>query len=293
MKCLFLTDGIHDCADYSLDSIYIGLKRLGHTVEDRPRKRSLHSNKATYRFGTEVCGDFGTSIVDKPDLTFVGTRYKGQLPELFMAYDGRDRGLIDDRLYKSAFLYFKREFREEYKSLPKARPLQLGLVKKRDSFGIPSSKRDIDVSFTLYHHKKASVRRKVFDFFKNIKGIKTFSGFQSFSEYQKILDMSKISISLRGAGWDTYRYWEIVHHGAILCSEQLPLVIPNNFENDAIFFDSANLNDLEEKLRYYLSDPELLDKMQTEAWERLLKFHTAKARATYVLQEVNKYYETL
>jgi len=290
MNILFLNTGI---PNYGPDSIYIGLKRLGHIVEDRPRKKSLHSNTATYRFGTEVCGDFGMSVVDKPDLIFCGTRWKEPISEPFIVYDGRDKGKIDDRLYQSAFLYFKRDFIEEYKSLPKVRPLPQGIVQNQNSFGIPSSKREIDVSFTLFPHRHVPIRGKILEFFKSIKGIKTFSGFQSFSEYQKILDMSKISISLRGVAWDTYRYWEIVHHGAILCSEYLPITILNNSEDEAIFFDSDNPADLEEKLRYYLSDLDRLDRMQAKAWEKFVKFHTAKARAKYVLQEVEKYYETL
>lgn len=290
MNILFLNTGI---PNYGPDLVYIGLKRLGHTVEDRPRKPSLHSNTATYRFGTEVCGDFGTAVVNKPDLIFCGTRWKKPISEPFIVCDGRDRGKIDDRLYQSAFLYFKRAFMEEYKSLPKVRPLPFGVVQKQNSFGIPSSKREIDVSFTLFPHAHVPIRGKILEFFKSIKGIKTFSGFQSFSKYQKVLDISKISISLNGVGWDTYRYWEIVHHGAILCSEYQPTIIPNNFDDEAIFFDPTRPSDLEEKLRYYLSDLDRLDKMQIEAWKKLVKFHTAKARAKYVLQEVEKYYETL
>ncbi|MCK4823855.1 glycosyltransferase family 1 protein [bacterium] len=292
MNILFLNTGI---PNYVPDAVYIGSKRLGHTVEDRPRKPSLHSSTATYRYGTEVCGDFGTSVVDNPDLIFVEARYTGLLPESFIVVDGKDDSLMVDRLYQSAFLYFKREYTKEWKRFSKARPFPCGAVRRQDSFGIPCSKREIDISFTLAFHQQTPIREKVFDFLENMKGFKAVMGFKPFSEYQKILDASKISISLRGCGgWDSYRYWEIVHHGAVLCSEQLHFEIPNNFsEDEAIFFDSGNPADLEEKLRYYLSNIDRLDRMQAKAWEKFVKFHTAKARAKYVLQEVEKYYETL
>ena len=282
--------------NYVPDAVYIGLKRLGHTVEDRPRKESLHSSSILH-YGTETCGDFGMSVVDNPDLIFMEARYKGSLPESFIVIDGRDNGLMVDRLYQSAFLYFKREYTKEWKRFPKARPLPCGAVRRQDSFGVLSSKREIDVSFTLSLHGHATrfVREKVSGFLENMRGFKAVMGFRPFSEYQKVLDASKISISLRGrGGWDSYRYWEIVHHGAVLCSEWLHFEILNDFsEDEAIFFDSANPIDLEDKLKYYLSDPGRLDEMQAKAWEKFVKFHTAEARAKYVLQEVNKYYETL
>lgn len=41
MNILFLNTGLRN---YGPDSIYIGLRRLGHAVEDRPRKGNLHSH---------------------------------------------------------------------------------------------------------------------------------------------------------------------------------------------------------------------------------------------------------
>ncbi len=290
MKCIFLNTGI---PDYGLDGLYIGLRQLGHEVEDRPRKPSLHNAKATYRFGAEVCGDFGTSTVKEPNLVFIGTRWKERpIPWPFIAYDARDKGEIDDELYNSCYLYFKREYKEKYKKLVKVRPLPFPLVQRQKSFGIPASKRPIDVSCTLHPHTHIPIRGRVIEAFKAIKGIKTHVGFVPLPKYKLILDNSKISISVHGLG-EAYRYWEIVHHGAVLCANRLDIIIPNNFIDDAIFFNLGNLASLEEKLRYYLSDLERLDQMQIRAWDKLLKYHTATARASYVLEEVKKYHEKM
>ncbi len=290
MKCLFLNTGI---PDYGLDGLYIGLRGLGHEVEDRPRKPSLHDVKATYRFGAEVCGDFGMSTVEEPDLVFIGTRWKERpVPWPFIAYDARDKGEIDDELYSSCYLYFKREYKARYKGLKKVRPLPFPLVQRQKSFGIPSSKRPIDVSCTLHPHAHVPIRGKVIETFKAIKGIKTHVGFGSLQKYRSVLDNSKISISVHGLG-ETYRYWEIVHHGAILCAGELDVIYQHNFRKEAIFFSLSSLADLEEKLRYYLSDLDRLNQMQISAWDRLIKYHTATARAKYVLREVKKYHEKM
>lgn len=291
MKIVFLNSGV---PDYGCDALYIGMRRLGHEVEDRPRKRSLHDANASYRFGAEVCGDFGISVVDKPDLTFVDLNWKAPIPQPCMVYDARDVGGkgINEYFYRESFLYFIREYKERYKNFAKARPLPFSLVQCNDSFGTPASKRDIDVSCTIFPHPFVPARTKVINIIKGMKDIKTSVGFRSLPEYRDVLRRSKISINVVGNG-NTYRYWDIVHHGAVLCSHHPDIVIPNNFGQEVIFFDLTKLNELEEKLRHYLSDPFLLDWMQAQAWGRLIKFHTAKARASYALEEVRKYYATL
>lgn len=49
MNILFLNTGI---PNYVPDAVYIGSKRLGHTVEDRPRKPNLHSSEVEEYYET-------------------------------------------------------------------------------------------------------------------------------------------------------------------------------------------------------------------------------------------------
>ncbi len=291
MKCLFLNNGV---PDYGCDALYIGLRRLGHEVEDRPRKKSLHDANATYRFGAEVCGDFGISTITNPDITFVDSNQKMPLPKGCMVYDDRDVGgrVINKRLYDASALYFVREYNAIHKGLAKARPLPFSLVQRNKSFGTPISKRDIDISCTVFPHPFVPQRATVINIINGMKGVRTVTGFKPLAEYRAILKRSKISINIIGNG-NTYRYWEIVHQGAILCSHTLNIIIPNNFGDEAIFFDLTKLNKLEGKLRSYLSKPDLLDQMQIKAWDKLIKFHTAKARASYFLEEVKKHHAAM
>ncbi len=105
-------------------------------------------------------------------------------------------------------------------------------------------------------------------------------------DYCDILNRSKICVSVRGAGYDTMRYWEIPYHGALLLSERLPLLIPDNFVDgeSAVFFDS--LDDMVRQIGRLLTDPERLERIAAagQAWAQTK--HTALARARYLLETI-------
>jgi hypothetical protein len=56
-------------------------------------------------------------------------------------------------------------------------------------------------------------------------------------EYMDVLCRSRIGISVRGGGYDTYRYWEVAAAGAMLLAEPTRIVIPGNFADrrEAVF----------------------------------------------------------
>jgi len=61
--------------------------------------------------------------------------------------------------------------------------------------------------------------------------------FLDWATYMDVLTRSRIGVSVRGGGFDTYRYWEIAAAGALLLAETPRIVIPGNFVDDeeAIF----------------------------------------------------------
>jgi hypothetical protein len=56
-------------------------------------------------------------------------------------------------------------------------------------------------------------------------------------EYMDVLCRSRVGISVRGGGHDTFRYWEVVAAGALLLAEPTRIVIPGNFVDgrEAVF----------------------------------------------------------
>ncbi len=101
-----------------------------------------------------------------------------------------------------------------------------------------------------------------------------------------ILNRSKIAVSLRGVAWDTFRYWEIPYHGALLLSERLPILIPDNFVDgeSAVFFGSPG--DMLDKIEALLADPERLARIAAAGQALSRAKHTSTARARYVLEKM-------
>lgn len=101
-----------------------------------------------------------------------------------------------------------------------------------------------------------------------------------------ILNRSKIAVSVRGYAWDTLRYWEIPYHGALLLSQRLPIVIPDNFVDgeSAVFFDS--LEDMVDKIRLLLADENRLGLIAAAGKKLSWEKHTAVVRARYVLDKM-------
>lgn len=65
----------------------------------------------------------------------------------------------------------------------------------------------------------------------------------TWTDYMRTLSASRIGISVRGAGFDTFRYWEIPYAGALLLAETPRTVIPRNFEDgrEAVFAEPDDL----------------------------------------------------
>ena len=101
-----------------------------------------------------------------------------------------------------------------------------------------------------------------------------------------LLNRSKIAVSVRGSGWDTFRYWEIPYHGALLLSQRLPILIPDNFVDgtSAAFFDSPE--EMVEKAQDLLTHPATLARIASAGRRLALEKHTAGARARYVLEKL-------
>ena len=101
-------------------------------------------------------------------------------------------------------------------------------------------------------------------------------------DYVRMVQQSKLFISLPGIGFDTFRYWEIPYYGSVLVSPKLPIEIENNFDdmNSGVFFD--NFAEFQNKT---------LKVLRSDSWEEIsknghsffLKHHNSVARAKKVI----------
>ena len=104
----------------------------------------------------------------------------------------------------------------------------------------------------------------------------------NWQDYVKIVQQSRICISLPGIGFDTYRYWEIPYYGSCLVSPRLPLNIENDFIDmkSAVFF--STFSEFKNKV---------LKLLESGAWEEIARnghrefseYHNTIMRAKTVL----------
>jgi len=105
----------------------------------------------------------------------------------------------------------------------------------------------------------------------------------SWFEYIDVIARSRIGVSVRGGGYDTYRYWEVPAAGALLLAETPRIVIPGNFEDgEEAVFDAPH--------RLAARVPELLaadsERIAARGRARLQEAHLSVHRARRVLDEL-------
>jgi hypothetical protein len=143
-------------------------------------------------------------------------------------------------------------------------------------------------------HRIFGLRRFYLEHIEAVLGRK-FDKSYTQAEYIQTLRSSQIGLNIFGKGFDTVRYWEVPAHGCMLLAERLPIRIPHNFRDgeSAVFFDA--LDDLEGKLRYYLSHPQQSAVIAQKGYAHLKRHHTGSARARQFLawaeQAIREAYE--
>ena len=238
-----------------------------------------------------------------------------RLPWVFI--DGGDRKEIGGDFLRTGGEFCYRQFQDFIKNYPPAfifkRELSIGFQNQTQNlincpilplpFSIqsqkvlilsPNPKPNIQVQFWAV--ESSETRRKVFSLLKghydcDLNG--TFAG-QKFKRYrfkgQKYfegLNQCNISLSFRGEGFDTLRYWEIPASGSLLISEQPDIDIPNNFENGKhSIFCKNDLSDLMEQIDYYLTHPQERLQIAVAGQKHLLQHHTHLKRAEFILEKI-------
>jgi spore maturation protein CgeB len=161
------------------------------------------------------------------------------------------------------------------------KPLPFGIIEEAKPIVKPKV---YDVAFIATLNSK--IRREVYNVLRHMKShnIFTSAGGIRREAYLNLYSSSKIGVSARGVGFDTYRYWEIPFCGALLLSEQPDIVIPDNFVDgeSAFFFKSAK--ELPIIIEALLSYEERQRETARRGHELLLRKHTSVARVEYIMK---------
>lgn len=101
-------------------------------------------------------------------------------------------------------------------------------------------------------------------------------------EYLDILLDSKLSVACYGAGFNSYRYWEIPYCGAGLVAQRTPLLIPHDFQHgvQALFYGSPHeaITVIQEALVH----PQETEAMMLAGTHHVLTYHLTINRAQYL-----------
>ncbi len=102
--------------------------------------------------------------------------------------------------------------------------------------------------------------------------------------YMHLLSSSKIAISVRGDGFDTYRYWEIPYAGALLLAETPQTVIPDNFVDgiEAVFAEPEQLGAAARRLL----ESDEVERIAAAGQAKLMARHLSRHRAQTVLEHL-------
>ena len=123
-----------------------------------------------------------------------------------------------------------------------------------------------------------------------LEGVDT--GERHFSGYFKKLLNSKISVDSYGCGQarQTGRFWESLANGCLVMYQPIEPYIWNNVYRDGEdFVVYNNLDELIDKAKYYISNPEEARKIADRGFTKLLKYHTTTVRGKEFLSLIDKY----
>jgi hypothetical protein len=108
------------------------------------------------------------------------------------------------------------------------------------------------------------------------------------NDYYLNLQKCKIVLTLRGAGYDTFRFWENAACNAIHISQKMPLSIPNDFENGQQILRFSDIEGLRRQIDNVLENKFETSKIIQEGRNHLIKFHFTSKRAIYLMDRLNR-----
>ena len=118
------------------------------------------------------------------------------------------------------------------------------------------------------------------------------TGDRHFAGYFKKLLNAKISVDAYGCGEarQTGRFWESLANGCLVMYQPIePYVWSNTYIDEEDFIIYNDNDELVEKAKYYLGNPEEARKIADRGFTKLLKYHTTEQRAKEFLSLLDKY----
>ncbi len=191
--------------------------------------------------------------------------------------DGEDDPNIREPWPSKVTVYFKREYMKDGLYAKNVVPLQFGAIPEPIPLEAP-----ITNPVFFMGHETDITRRHIAQELASY-GIKINARVEK-DEYNRRLASSLIGVSVRGMGWDCYRYWETPYFAAALLSQRHPLLIPDDFAEgkEACFF--GDIEEFRTKLKWMLGDAPRTFDIGRAGRQKVLDKHLSIHRAKRVLE---------
>lgn len=283
MKILYVSKGDH--VDYQDDCLFIGLKELfGADIVDVNKREHLYTSypeeaaKKLYGMGMTVTRQLPDLDVDRTDISNkIRSKYfdlivygsiwrcSADLQRVLQYYpknkviavDGEDETNIHSA-YNEGIYYFKRELKYDKFNL---HPIAFAAPTSKLNF---NTKKVKDFSFITPLDKNTYI-------YKNEK------------DYYNDYNEARFGVTLKKAGWDCLRHYEILMNGCIpyfIGIESCPDLTMFNFPKELC---KNVIKDLKT-----LKHGDVYEKYINDFHKHFYKHNTTKALAKYLLETVNK-----
>jgi hypothetical protein len=104
--------------------------------------------------------------------------------------------------------------------------------------------------------------------------------------YYDSLQRCSVVLTLRGNGYDTFRFWENAACNALHLSEEMPLFIPNDFKDRLNIKRFSNIDQLRRIIDDQLANKQETEQMIQNSHQHLKDFHLTTSRATYFVDRI-------
>lgn len=197
--------------------------------------------------------------------------------------DGEDQSSLQEEFLPVVKTYFKREYLKGKQYDRKIYPITFAAIPEQLVEGIERTKPVFFVAWKT-HPFREKVAEALLEM--GFKVVPCNEATMSKASYNKEMSGSLIGVSAAGAGWDTYRYWEVPYFGCMLFSQRLDIVIEHNFVEgeEAEFFSS--IDELKVKLKSLVGDLDKVKRLAKYGEKKCMEKHLSIHRAKKVLEKI-------
>jgi len=317
MKILFFT---HPVPNYMPDLLLHGLRsELGEEVVDYPRKDALYQGALGLAVASadQLCPGWfpeDKEMIDREDITgkiargyfdlvISDLRALAVAPEKVLQTQGR-LVLLDgeDKPLKSSIPgipLFSRESGEVKGSIPLPMALPSEILVTMDKHRGEQKRYGLGFlgSVTALSRERQDflqrVAEKLPDALMGTSGESTPGnekpqGRLGRDHYYRSLQQCRYLLSLPGAGFDTFRFWENCGCNALHWAPNMPLTIPHDFTHDRNISRFDNLSQLLSGLEKLERDPGKSADLLAAQRAHLSRYHLTIHRARYLLEQCRK-----